>query len=310
MRIQTSIWLLATAAVLLSYIQVQAQTSPPSLLKQEDSLKQLAYEMVNARDADTREAACLQFIPKLVHALRTPHSFSYPFDSLAEVSILYPEDSSFRIFTWAFTPNNMIFRFYGALQMHTSDGSLKLFPLFDDTRFTNDLDTVTSNKAWIGALYYNLVTTENKNKKYYTLFGWHGYNFRSNEKLLEVLTFEDGKPVFGAPVFNFSQDSVPGATKNRFLLIYKRDGNAGLNYDPGEKMIVYDHLIPLNGQADEKYTFVPDGTYEGFTWKKGFWMHIPKIFHTVSEKPPLPAPMEFKKDILEKQRLGGDTTRQ
>jgi hypothetical protein len=310
MRVQTSIWLWVTVGILLSHIQVRAQNADPSLFQHEDSLKYLAREMVNARDAEAREAACLQFIPKLVQALKTPGSFSYPFDSLAQVSILYPEDSAFRIFTWAFTPNNMTFRFYGALQMNTPDGSLKLFPLFDNSRFTNDLDTITSNKAWVGALYYNLITTKDKNKKYYTLFGWHGYNFRSNEKLLEVLTFEDGKPVFGAPVFNFSQDSVPGATRNRFLLIYKRDGNAGLNYDPEEKMIVFDHLVPLNGQADEKYTFVPDGTYEGFTWKKGAWVHIPKIFHTVSDKPPLPAPMEFKNNILEKQKMGRDTTSQ
>lgn len=310
MRDKTPIWLLAATVMLLGYLRAEAQGPDPSIRQQEDSLKQLADEMVNARDAEAREAACLQFIPRLVHALQTPHSFSYPFDSLAEVSILYPQDSSFRIFTWAFTPNNMKFRFYGALQMHTPDGSLKLFPLFDNTRFTNDLDTVTSNKAWIGALYYNLVTTKYRGKQYYTLFGWHGYNFRSNEKLLEVLTFQDDQPVFGAPVFNFSKDSVPGATRNRFLLIYKRDGNAGLNYDPGEKMIVYDHLVPLNGQADEKYTFVPDGTYEGFSWKNGHWLHIPKIFHMVSQKPPLPAPMEFKKNILDKERLGGDTTEQ
>lgn len=274
------------------------------LEKRSDSLKIFAYAMVNDLDADDRYKASMELIPHLVNALKVPHSFHYPFDSLKEVSIVYPEDSSFRIFTWAFTPNDkMSYRFFGALQMNTRDGELKLFPLFDNSEYTRDLDTITNNKAWIGALYYNIVTTKDKGKTYYTLFGWHGYNFRSNEKLLDVLTFDDGEPVFGAPIFNMSNTVTPGDTKNRLIFIYKRNGNLGLNYDPDRKIIIFDHLTSLIGKPEEKYTLVPDGTYEGFKWKHGYWMHISKVFHNVSKRPPFPAPINFGKDILEKEKI-------
>jgi hypothetical protein len=284
----------------------QVRTSFALLAKKEDSLKILAGKMINALDGNERYEACMQFIPHLVNTLKTPYSFAYPFDSIKEVSIVYPEDSSFRIFTWAITTTNAAYRFYGAMQMRTPDGSLKLFPFFDNSQFTRNMDTITSNKAWIGALYYNMITTQYGGRTFYTLLGWHGYNFRSNEKLLDVLTFEKGKPVFGAPVFNFENDSIPGKIRNRFLLIYKRDGNAGLNYDPDKKMIIFDHLVPLNGQPQEKYTLVPDGTYEGFKWEKGYWVHVPRIFHTVSDKPPLPVPVKFKKNIQEKDMMQQD----
>lgn len=294
-----------TFIVLLAAFRTAAgqQRGLPALEDREDSLSLLADQMVNARDAGTRYKACMQFIPQLVRALETPYSFRYPFDSLKVVSIVYPPDSSFRIFTWGITPNNGVtYRFYGTLQMNTPDGKLKLFPFFDNTEYTHDLDTITSNKAWIGALYYRILENRRPDgQPLYTLFGWHGYNFRSNQKLLEALRFQDGQPVFGAPVFDFSRDSVPGATRNRFLLIYSREGGAGLNYDPDEKLIVYDHLVSLNGKPEEKYTLVPDGTYEGFKWENGAWVHLSRIFHTVSEKPPMPRPLQFKKNILEKE---------
>lgn len=288
------------------FVLANAQTAAEKVLleKRSDSLKIFAYAMVNDFDAEERYKACMELIPHLVNTLKVPYSFNYPFDSLKEVSIVYPEDSSFRIFTWAFTPNNeMSYRFFGALQMRTKNGELKLFPFFDNSEYIHDLDTITSNKAWIGALYYNIVTTKSKGETYYTLFGWHGYNFRSNEKLLDVLTFRDGEPVFGAPVFNMSSSNAPGDVKNRFILIYKRNGNLGLNYDPDKKMIIFDHLTSLTGKPEEKYTLVPDGTYEGFKWQHGYWMHISKVFHNTSKRPPLPAPINFGKDILQKEGI-------
>lgn len=283
-------------------VMAQSKADVSLLQKKEDSLKIQANKMINALDGSERQDAAIRFIPRLVDALKTPYSFSYPFDSLKEISIIYPQDSTFRIFTWAVTTNNTNFRFYGALQIKTKDGSLKLFPFFDNSEFTINTDTITSNKAWFGALYYKILSNTHKGNIYYTLFGWHGYQLRSNEKLLDVLTFQHGKPVFGAPIFNFQNDSIHHGIKNRFILIYNRNGNAGLNYDPDKNMIVYDHLVSLNGHPEEKYTLVPDGTYDGFVWKNGYWVHVPKVYNTISEKPPVPAPVNFKKNILEKEK--------
>lgn len=281
----------------------QSITDKGDLQIKDDSLEILADEMINALDGEERQNAAMHFIPKLVDALKIPFSFNYHFDSVKQLSVQYPEDSTFRIFSWGITPNNANYRFYGALQMRTQDGSLKLFPFFDNSEFTSNTDTITSNKAWYGAIYYKILTNKYRGKTYYTLFGWHGFSFGTNQKVLDILTFKDKEPVFGAPVFNFQDDSLDRGIKNRFILTYKRDGSAGLNFDPDKNMIVYDHLISLNGHPEDPSTMVPDGTYEGFVWKNGYWVHVSKVYNTISNKPPFPAPIDFKKNILDKEKI-------
>ncbi len=267
------------------------------LLQEQDSLQKLSFEMVNASMSQDRQSACDQFIPALVNALKVEYSYDFPFDSLKQVSILYDKDSTFRIFTWAIARSDIQYRFYGALQMNSRDGKLRLFPFFDNTLYTHNPDTITSNEAWLGALYYNMVETKKKGRPLYTLMGWCGFSFRTNKKVLEVLTFKEGHPVFGAPVFNFEKDSLDRGIRNRFFLEYKRDGNAGMNYNPRLQMIIYDHLTSLKKDPENKATLVPDGTYEGFKWENGYWIHVPKVFHDTLVRPPVPNPLEFNKSI-------------
>lgn len=263
----------------------------------QDSLKELTYQMINAPMAEERQNASDTFIPAFVDALKIKYSYEFPFDSLGQISIVYDKDSTFRIFSWAIAVSNIQYRFYGALQVNTKDGSLKLFPFFDNTFDIHNLDTIAGPQSWIGALYYNMIRTKYKDQTYYTLMGWCGYSLNTNKKLLEVLTFKNGQPVFGAPVFNFKNDTVSSGVKNRFFLEYKRDGGAGLNYDTDLDMIVYDHLVSLKGQREDKASLVPDGTYEGFKWVNGYWMHVPKVFHQAVEKPPIPRPLKFGNNI-------------
>ncbi len=76
-----------------------------------------------------RFRADTNFIRSLVKALKLPNSFEYPFDSLQTISRLYAPDSSFRIFTWQYKKDNLLYLQEGAIQMNQPDGSLKLFPL-------------------------------------------------------------------------------------------------------------------------------------------------------------------------------------
>ncbi len=273
-------------------------TGREKLMQEQDSLQKMSFDMINASMSQDRQKANDQFIPALVEALKIKYSYDFPFDSLKQVSILYDKDSTFRIFTWAISQSDIHYRFYGALQMNTRDGKLRLFPFFDNTMYIHNQDTITDNKSWLGALYYNMVETKEKGQDLYTLMGWCGFSFRTNKKVLDVLTFKDGHPVFGAPVFNFENDSVDRRIENRFFLEYRRDGNAGMNYNPNLNMIIYDHLTSLKKDTADKATLVPDGTYEGFKWEKGYWMHVPKVFHDTLAKPPIPNPLEFRKNII------------
>lgn len=246
----------------------------------EDSLKVLSTAIVNGREAAERFRADSAFTRMLVRALRTRNSFSHPFDSLKTISRLYAPDSSFRIFTWQVVRDENVFRRHGAIQMRTPDGSLRLFPLIDRARLIADqADTVTNHEWWIGAIYYRIVMTTHQGRNYYTLFGYDEHSMRSTRKRLEVLHFDpQGRPVFGGDFFSFAPNPERRASQSRFWMEYKKEGNARLQYDPELDLIIYDHLISETGEPAKRYTYIPDGDYEGFRWVNGRWVHIEKVF--------------------------------
>jgi hypothetical protein len=274
------------------------------LMQKEDSLKQVAAKIVMSREAGERFRSDSLFTRMLVRALKVPNSFLYPFDSIIHISKLYAPDSAFRIFTWQVVRDESMSRRHGAIQVRTTDGSLKLFPLIDRTLvISHPIDTVTSNEWWIGSIYYKIIQKENRDAKYYTLLGYDENTMRSTKKRIEVLSFDaSGKPVFGGPFISFEEDTLRKPMQARFWIEYKKEGNARLQFDDDMDMIIYDHLIPENNEADKKYTYIPDGDYEGFKWKEGRWVHVDKVFNFKLKdgEAPVIAP-------LTEDKLGGKT---
>jgi hypothetical protein len=250
--------------------------------QREDAMKGYAYDIVNDSTPEGRFRADSNFIRSLVKALKLPYSFEYPFDSLQTVSRLYAPDSSFRIFTWQYKKDNLLYLQEGAIQMNQPDGSLKLFPLFDASMFTRDpLDSVRTRTNWIGAIYYRIVEKTWQNKKYYTLLGFDDYSETSNKKWMEVLTFtSEGEPRFGGPFFSFQEDSVRKPTQYRFNIEYKKEAGTRFNYDPSLDLIVFDELISESNEPEKRDTYVPDGEFEAFQWKNGKWVHMQKGIFT------------------------------
>lgn len=263
----------------------------------ERELADLSFRIINDSSQEGRAQACFKFIPKLVEALKVPGSFNYPFDSLKTISIQTPPDRSFRIFTWQLRWGDGLFRHFGAIQMNSD--SLMLYPLFDmSDSLAHSQTSVVNKDSWYGALYYNIYEHRHKKKTYYTLFGFDQNDLWSSKKLLEVLTFEHGKPVFGAPIFQFEDSTGKKTLLNRFIMEFRKDATTTLNYSADDKMIIYDHLVaPEERMADLKFTFLPDGTYEGFKLKSGKWQHVEKI-KTINinkpDSPPVPLPKEKK----------------
>jgi hypothetical protein len=282
-------------------------------------MKIYGNQMITEKTALQRFMADSMFIRMMVRALRTPNSFYYPFDSLQTVSRIYAPDSTFRVFSWQFTRDDDYYRQRGAIQIKTADGSLKLFPLVDMSDFTAaPQDSIRTGNNWIGAIYYGIVQKTFNGKNYYTLLGFDDNNMRSTKKWAEVLSFDNqNRPIFGGPFFSIPNDEVRRSSSRlgRFMLEYKKDGNAKLNYDKELDMIVYDHLISETNEPDKAYTMVPDGDYQGLKWADGRWVYVDKIFDFKLQdgQAPMPAPLKDangKSDELklmeqsEKNRLG------
>lgn len=72
--------------------------------------------------------------------------------------------------------------------------------------------------------------------------------------------------MFGYPMFLYKDDPDP---KTRVIIEYKEDASPTVNYDDKEEMIIISYLRPENPMSEGIYfTYIPDGTYVGFYFKK------------------------------------------
>lgn len=294
----------------ICFSQPISSSERKTIEKKEDSLKTFSRQIIQGINAEDRFQADSQFTKIFVRALQTRNSFYYPFDSLVTIAKVTPSDSTFRIFTWQLMINDDNVRQHGAIQMKTADGSLKLFPLIDKTELIKNInDTITSNLAWIGALYYKIIEEKAFGNNYYTLLGYDNNGLSSDRKIIEILTFKDGKPVFGGPFFSYQNKNEQKAAAARYIMEYKKDAAPRLNYDNEMDLIIYEHLISETGEPQKKYTYIPDGDYEGLKWKDGKWVHIEKVFTQVTPEgqEPIPAPIRDAQGNIDQSKLSKRT---
>ncbi len=292
-------------AVLFSCFIIQfsssAQRISPAdktfLNKKQDSLQILSDKVVTGINALDRLKADSVFTKVFVRALKTNHSYYFPFDSLYAVSRLYAPDSSFRIFTWQLVINDNVIRQHGAIQMKTTDGSLKLFPLIDKSDITGNMaDTIANHYGWMGAVYYKIIETKHQGRTYYTLLGYDENNIRSNKKIIEILSFENGQPIFGGRQFSIASGFGYNNKMARFIMEYKKQASPRLTYDADLNMIIFEHLVSESNQPNKKWTLIGDGDYEGFKWTDGRWVYVNKVFSEVTPEGQAPTPMPIRDD--------------
>ena len=249
------------------------------LLKKEDSLKIVGLKIVQGRDASDRFFADSAFTRIFVRALRTKYSFNHPFDSIINISKLYAPDSSFKIFTWQLIINENIIRQHGAIQMKTADGSFKVFPLIDKSDIIlNQTDSISDNNGWMGAVYYKIIQKKYQGESFYTLLGFDENNIKSDKKIMDILQFVNGKPVFGNQLFVIENSNQFHKKMARYILEYKKEAAARLTFDEDLGAVVFDELTSESNTPNKKWTLVPDGEYNGFLWKNGKWVLTTNLF--------------------------------
>jgi hypothetical protein len=228
----------------------------------QDSLKHLGNTIIHDPIDAVRKTTNYQFIQTLVKALKTPNSFAFPFDSLKTITLTKSPDNRFRIFSWHVANDDGSYRFYGAIQLN-SNSELKLYGLSDySPLIKNPEDTVADNRSWFGSQY-----------PYYVLLGWKGHTDKSTKKVIEVLSFQNDKPVFGLPVFTGN-----GKTRKRVVFEYARQASMLLKYVPSQHLIVFDNLAaPDKKSKDKPETYGPDLTYNGYRLKDGKWEYVDNI---------------------------------
>lgn len=245
-----------------------SQLSPIEIL--EDSLVYLADSMYFSALDENRINGSYDFIRVFKSFVKNPASFNAPLIKLKEkINIIESPDHTFRIYNWEIVRSAVERRYYGTIQ--TSQGDI--FPLIDisDQVIRGAEDSVFINKRWFGNLYYNIVMKDVGGQKMYFLLGWNGNSMNSDRKIVDVLSFNRGQVVFGAPVFNLIDRGKRKQTK-RMVLEYEKSAKVAMNLEKDSDQIIFDHCESQIGDPAKKYTFIPDGTYDGLNWDGNQWI--------------------------------------
>jgi hypothetical protein len=252
-------------------------------------------KLILSSDPDSiRVNANVSFYYALQEHLNDENNLLSDLSQIKNLSVLIPQDSSFRIITWNLPLRNNEILFYGFIQRKGKFG-YKVTSLQDHSR-----DIVTpkfeelSPEKWFGCLYYDIIQSEARGRTYYTLLGWDGNNNRTTRKIIEALWFDNyDRAHFGAPIFpGFELQPV-----QRVVFEYSKMASMTVRYDeqyiaslrrkqfilPGDplydtilikkNMIIFNRLMPLDEELVGQYEYyLPLGELmDGLLFENGVW---------------------------------------
>lgn len=247
--------------------QSTAADDQHSLAALQDSLRGISKQINVAAENGRRFEHNARFIKTLVQALRLPGAFDFPFDSVGMISAIKSPDNAFKLYTWFVPTDEGGFRYFGTIQMPSKAGDLQLYPLIDQTETVPDSNAVLDPKTWFGSRYYDIVPLRSDKETAYALLGWKGNNPKTTSKVIEVLSFRNGAPVFGKAVFE--QGGKP-SLKNRLIFTYNKVNSMTLRFDQKVNMIVFDHLAPYDPAMKGNFEFyASDSSFDGYVLAKG-----------------------------------------
>ena len=252
-----------------------ATRQPLTPLEQdEDDLIKIAPFVISSTTDSAKKTSANELLTKLLEVLANPASFEYEFANLrmTTVAIASHPKANVKLFTFNIILKNGVFNQYGVIQRKTKSG-ISLFTLFDSAQnLPKDyLETTLEHPEWIGGLYYQMIPHKIKRKQYYVLMMFDGHNVNSNRSIIDVLSFENDLPVWGAPIF---RDGIEDPSEEmRVVFEYHKSSRILMRYEEEQKIIVFDEVgPPFPAAQGNVYYYIPTGDYSGYKpSKKGIF---------------------------------------
>lgn len=248
---------------------------------------------MNANEASHRKIANDQMYDMMLDVLEAKSFHQLDLDTIKWIYHISPPDSSFSLVSWQLEmeaghsqySNFIVLPSGEYFELHGGDDELLI-----DAEYASFYPD-----ECLSMLYYRIEPIKGKKGKIdsYMLFGFKQFDQYENIKVIEVLSFQDGEPVFGKEIFQaINPRDGELEMKNRLILKYANDANVNFRHESGSDLIMYDHLIQRMGRlAGQGPTLLPDGSYEGFILKDGIWSHQSKMFDQILEEAPTPEPI-------------------
>ncbi len=253
----------------------------PFFRQAEDSLSALAWQIVVPPDDKGRLENNRQFTAYFKEVLQLPGAFDHPFDSLQTVSFLYSPGRDFRIISWYVPLQGQQFEYFGLLQFSkSSENGDSLIVFSDASRHINGREQGELDAgSWYGAFYYQISCHPLATGDICALLGWKGDNPFTRKRVIEPLTIQQGRPVFGKAVFDQEFE-----TAHRVVFEYSARVSMSLDIEqelvyrgePLNEVIVFDRLVPAVAGMEGQYRFyVPEANvFDGMVFEAGRWRLI------------------------------------
>ena len=260
-----------------------------------DTLQKLSLRIVDSADNELRLEANAIFQESFRVELLADSIFYKDFSSIRTVSVLVCPNKTFRIATWYVPFRDGTFRFFGYVQTpHSSSQLSAIMELHDNTAAINRSEDKPLNpENWFGAFYYELIHVAYRRRDFYVLLGWKGNDRNTRMRVIEPFELVNGRPVFGAPVFQ-----MPGRSPKRIIFEYSSRASMGLHYYPEFRFervrrkapaIVFDRLIPMQPDLRGSFQFyVPEvNIFDAFRFYRGRWEWVEDVDVRVFVNPAL-----------------------
>ena len=288
--------------ILLFQINVFSKSIAEEFNQKIDSLEVLKAK-INLADDTTKVFLNSVFKSQFLELLQNENSLTFDFKNLKSVSVLSGPNNQFRIYTWVLELGEDTYDYFGFTQylINAKKSKIQITELFNDPILNKLEQSIISPKNWLGALYYEIVPNPVKTEKKFLILGWDGNNAVSTKKIIEVLSFSSkGEPVFGSPILKVNvgtEQKIKYEIKSRVIFEYSEKTSMSLKYDLLLKMLVYDHLSPVNeGLVHVKSSYAPDFSYDGFYYKSGKWIQQSNLD---ARNPKMPKPKKYKPSDFE-----------
>lgn len=250
-------------------LQSIAQGSNMQLQKKEDQLIQLLSKLRSTKENKAIDKINKQFKDEFKKVLEIEGAFEYPFSSLKTIGDIRSDDKLVRIFSWNVQYEDLSNNYFSfVLKKDDRRGGITVIELErqdQHIRLARN-ETVEANN-WYGALYYDIIDIQRRNRTFYTLLGYDFNNKNSTIKFIDVLYFSGSTPHFGYPLFKDENER-----SKREIFEYSSEAVMSLKYDPQRELIIFDHLSPKSSKLKEfKEFYVPDMSYDAYIWDGKYW---------------------------------------
>ena len=257
--------------ILLSTNMLAQKGNNKLIAEYEDTLKVIAYNIMNSETESERRLANNAFITNLTEVLNYEKSFKFPFDSLVTIAKIYADDQTFRIFNWLLKKENGSYEYYAIVHYHNKQKNrYEIIPLIDNSaNIRNAEQKDLDAKNWYGGIYYQISQFKKAGRKYYTLLAWDGHDNYSTKKIIDIMYFAGKNKIkFGLPIFKINNKE----NQKRVIIEYNEKTSVSVKYHKKDDRIVFDHLVPMRKDLYglEEY-YVPDGTFDAFEYRNGRW---------------------------------------